>query len=204
VLIGRHLQKESEQKQQAIITVPILEGVDGVQKMSKSLGNHIGITEAPDQIFGKIMSIPDTLIVRYFALLTDIAASDIKHIEQEIADGAVNPKNHKEALAMQIITMLYDEPAASKAKEQFSRIFSQGENPDAMPEISCATISGPVRLDQFLCDKKIVQSKKEAGRLIKQGAVDLDGAPITDPFCLVTLAPGQIFKIGKRRFFKIA
>jgi tyrosyl-tRNA synthetase len=201
MLMGRHLQKEFGKKQQAIITLPILEGLDGIKKMSKSLGNHIGLLEDPNNMFGKIMSIPDKLIFKYYSLLTDISETSLEEIKTDLKSGK-NPKLIKEDLGVFIVTKLHNATAAEAAKANFNKVFSNKENPDEMPAIK---LKEPVRIDQFLFENKILQSKKEAVRMVKQGAVSLDGEKITDPFLnLLPLETEKVLKVGKRKFYRIS
>jgi tyrosyl-tRNA synthetase len=199
LLVGRHLQREYGKKEQSIITVPILEGLDGVQKMSKSLNNHIGIMDAPQDMFGKIMSIPDDLIVRYFTLATRCSSKEIETIDARIQSGE-NPRDLKALLGETIVTQFYSIEAANKAKESFKQVFAQKEVPDEMPEIQVTEL-------QLLSDAIVsaggVSSKKEFRRMIDQGAVSIDGIRVTDPFEKVTIEMGSVVKIGKRRFFRL-
>jgi len=200
LLMGRHLQKEWEIPEQGVATVPILEGLDGVQKMSKSLGNHIGILDSPKEIFGKTMSIPDNLIIRYFQFLTQKSPHEIADFEARLADGE-NPKNLKVELGMKLVARFHDEASAQGAKEEFDRIFSGGQNPDSMPELVIS--AEKVRLADALVQQKAVQSKKEMMRLIQQGAVSINDEKVSDPFYEWAPETDQVIKIGKRRFFKV-
>lgn len=201
LLMGRHLQKEYGVKPQGVITVPILEGLDGTKKMSKSLKNHIALMDTPNDIFGKCMSIPDTLIIRYFRLLTDVSPSNIDAIEDGMASGD-NPKNAKVRLAKTLIARLHSNAEADKAEAEFNRIFSQKERPTAIPEIS---LNAPIRLDECLVRHQMAASKKDAVRLIKQGAVNLNGEKIKDPFYIIDPPADNehILNAGKRRWLKI-
>lgn len=200
LLVGRHLQREYGKREQAIITVSILEGLDGSQKMSKSLGNHIGITEEPGQMFGKLMSIPDHLIIRYFKLLTDKTADEIRSYEDRLRSG-VNPKLIKEELGKHMVALLHNKEAAENAAQEFNRVFSEGHVPDDMPEIQLAE---DARLDDLLIHHQLAPSKKESHRLIKQGAVSINGEKQDDPFFLVTSSGEElIIKVGKRKWLKI-
>ena len=202
LLVGRHLQKEYRQRQQTIITTPILEGLDGVQKMSKSLNNHIGILDEPNEMFGKLMSIPDELITRYFTLLTDVPATQIKQLEDEMASGSLNPKIVKEKLGLTMVTRLHSEEAAQAAQAHFHQVFAKKEVPDEMPDLVISDLESP--LGTILIDQKILPSKKEFTRLVQQGAITLDGEAISDIFFKITEAQnGSVLKIGKRRFYKI-
>lgn len=199
LLVGRHLQREYGKKEQAIITFPILEGLDGVQKMSKSLNNHIGIMDSPSEMFGKIMSIPDTLIIRYFKLVTQWNIQKITDIESRLQSGE-NPRMIKDILGKAIVTQFYTAEEADKASEGFKNVFAQKKVPDEMPEIQ-------VTKEQLLGDVIVaaggVSSKKEFRRMIEQGAVSIDGKRISDPFETVPLQTKSVVKIGKRRFFRL-
>ncbi len=201
LLMGRHLQKEYDLPQQGIFTTPILEGLDGVQKMSKSLKNHIGITENPTDMYGKLMSIPDTLIIRYFTLLTNRTPQDIQKLQQRL-DSGENPKLLKEDLAIDIVSTLHDNETALHVQQQFKQVFSQHQNPDDMPVLTVN--SGPIRLDEVLVEQNIFPSKKEVARLASQGAVTLDDQAVTNILQPVSCSEGQILKVGKRRFFKLS
>jgi tyrosyl-tRNA synthetase len=202
LLMGRHLQQIYGKKQQIIITAPILEGLDGVQKMSKSLKNHIGIMEDPKEIFGKLMSLPDNLIIRYFNLLSDKDKEYIEKIDKDMKTGALNPKHAKEEFAVEIITFLHSKESAEYAKNEFNLVFSKKENPTDMQELWAAPNS-ELRLDEFIINNKIINSKKEISRLIKQGAVNLDGNRVDDIFYKFIPSDEQVLKIGKRKFYKI-
>ncbi|MBT6120532.1 tyrosine--tRNA ligase [bacterium] len=219
LLMGRHLQKEYGQKPQLIATCPILEGTDGVKKMSKSLGNHIGITEEPNNIFGKLMSIPDTLIVKYRSLLTSATDDELKQLTTDMATGSINPKHAKAELAKLIITELYDKEKAISAQERFETLFSKKDIPDDIPELripEALLTSDCVKLIDVLMEKQLVPSKKEWRRLIMQQAVQLDGKVISDPFFELISSEsnksekndgspksGSSLKIGKKKFFKL-
>jgi tyrosyl-tRNA synthetase len=199
LLVGRHLQKEFGKKEQGIITVPILEGLDGVQKMSKSLNNHIGINDSPKDIYGKSMSIPDELIIRYFKLATRLDAATISNFEKALKEGE-NPRNIKDTLAQTLVEMFYNKEASIAESEAFKNVFSKGEDPEDMPEINAAP-------DSLLVDAVLsvggAPSKKEFRRLVEQGAVSLDGEKIADPFFKIPPPNNQVLKIGKRKFYKL-
>lgn len=201
LLMGRHLQKEAAQKQQLIFTVPILEGLDGVKKMSKSLNNHIGLLEAPTEQFGKMMSLPDSLICRYYTLLTTESPESISQMAKDMESGTLNPRDAKIALAKMIITRLHSSTDADHAATEFAKVFAEKELPSDIPEIVLS--SEPVRIDQLLAEKGNVGSKKEIGRLIKQGAVSIDGETVSDMFYTFTPKHAQVIKVGKRRFMKL-
>ncbi len=191
LLVGRALQEAFGQRPQVILTMPLLEGLDGVNKMSKSLGNYVGITESPKEIFGKIMSISDDLMYRYYELLTDYDLNEVRQM---------HPKEAKMLLAREMVARFYSEEEAEKEKESFERVFSKGQNPDDAPKIK---LNESVKLIDFLVGNKLVSSKNEARRLIQQGGVQLNGERISDPF--FTLEPGLkgIMRIGKKRFVEL-
>ena len=200
LLMGRHLQKEEGLSLQAIATVPILEGLDGVQKMSKSLNNHIGITDAPQEMFGKLMSIPDELIIRYFTLVTLETAETIQAVEAKLKAGE-NPRYIKEQLAKLIVTRLHSEEAANEAAEQFKHVFANKQVPDDMPDLR---FSDGAKLADLLVSEKVLPSKKEAFRMVKQGAVSIDGEKIEDPFQTLAQPKGDgVLKVGKRKFYRL-
>ncbi|MFA5879907.1 MAG: tyrosine--tRNA ligase [Candidatus Margulisiibacteriota bacterium] len=201
MLLGRHLQEQYQKKPQSIITLPILEGLDGVRKMSKSFGNHIGIMEDEYQIFGKLMSIPDNLILRYYRLLTNFDHDQLCQLELKFQNN-VNPKILKEDLAYFLVSKLHSESAAAKAKENFKKVFSEKKDPENMPMINLPSKEN-TRLDQLILENKILTSKKEFQRLIKDGAVSINNQKITDIFFELTPKKEQILKIGKLKFFKI-
>ena len=202
LLMGRHLQKEYGKKQQAIVTLPILEGINGVQKMSKSLGNHIGIMEDEHQIYGKLMSIPDSLIYSYYKLLANLDVDELTAIQQELDLPETNPKFLKEKLAVLLVTKLHSEAAAKAAQERFKTVFSKKLIPDDMPEISVPS-DASIRLDMVISEHVPALSKNEIRRLMGQGGVFLDEEKITDIFFSFSPRDGQVLKVGKRLFFKI-
>lgn len=188
LLMGRQLQESYGQKPQVVLMTPLLEGTDGVQKMSKSLGNYIGINESPDEIFGKIMSISDELMMRYYELLTESNLADIK---------GMHPKEAKVKLAIQIITMFHPKELAEKAKNNFESTFSQHQIPENIPEHKL--VSGEKLLD-ILQVTKIITSKNEGRRLLQEGAITHDGKVVSDEHWHVE---SGVIKVGKRRFLRI-
>jgi len=187
------------QKPQQCFMVPILVGTDGTQKMSKSLGNYIGVDEAPNDIYGKVMSIPDDLIINYFELLTDIPEEELKDIGEELEDGKTNPMGFKKRLAKELVEQLHSPEAAVEADEHFSTVFQKKEIPDDMP---VAYIDGDnVDIRSLLTSNGLSSSASEAVRLIKQGAVQIEGQKITE--FNVCIQNESIVKVGKRRFIKI-
>ncbi len=202
LIVGRELQKEYGQKPQCLVMMPLLEGLDGVKKMSKSLGNYIGITEPPKEMFGKIMSISDELMIRYYELLSHISLEEFNELKKGIKEGTVHPKKAKEALAMEIIERFWSKEEALKAKEEFERVFKQRGLPDEIPEVRYYFNSEEVWLPQILKDTGICKSTGEAMRLIKQGGIRIDDKKVSDT--QFKLSSGEyIIRIGKRRFYKL-
>ncbi len=198
LLVGRELQKQADMEPQVILTMPILEGLDGVQKMSKSLGNYIGIDEDPDSMFGKIMSISDDLMWRYLELLSFESLETIESWKKEVAGGE-NPRNVKFRLAEEIITRFHDKDQALKAQQNFIDRFAKNQIPDEMDEFS---FSKGIKVANLLKDSNLVSSTSEAFRMIKQGAVKIDGEKLTDK----DLAPDEgtlVFQVGKRKFARV-
>ena len=199
LLMGRNLQREFNQEPQVIITTPLLEGLDGVNKMSKSLDNYIGIEEAPDQMFGKVMSITDDLMWRYFELLTDKTADEIAAMKS----GDENPRNLKVALAKSIIADFHSSQAADNAEEEFNRRFVKKEVPDEIEEKRVA--AGSYVLSQLLADVGLAASKKEAKRLIEQGGVKVDGEKATAAATEIDIVgDGVLIQVGKLKFLRIS
>jgi len=198
LLVGRELQKQTNMEPQVILTMPILEGLDGVQKMSKSLGNYIGIDEDPDSMFGKIMSISDDLMWRYLELLSFESLETIESWKKEVEDGE-NPRNVKFRLAEEIITRFHDKDQALKAQQNFIDRFAKNQIPDEMDEFS---FSKGIKVANLLKDSNLVSSTSEAFRMIKQGGVKVDGEKLTDK----DLAPDEgtlVFQVGKRKFARV-
>ncbi len=199
LLVGRHLQREYGKKEQAILTFPLLEGLDGTQKMSKSLNNHISLTDTPQDMFGKIMSIPDQLIIRYFTLTTHYDSQQIKALEEQLKAGK-NPRDLKDLLGQTIVEQYYSEKDAKSASLSFKQVFTQKAVPNNIAEIK---IIQEALLGDVIIKAGGVGSKKEFRRMIDQGAVSIDGRRITDPFYKVQLQMNAVVKVGKRRFFKL-
>lgn len=181
LLVGRHLQKEYGQKPQVVLTMPILEGLDGVQKMSKSLGNHVGLTDSPNEMFGKLMSIPDSLIIRYFELITDIPENEIMNMKKQIAEDTVNPRDLKVKLAKNIVEIYHSKEDADKAEEYFITAFSQKDIPDDIPELRASDMEDTLLNIMSRTEPWSARSKKEIKRLFEQG-VFVNGEKIFDPF----------------------
>lgn len=200
LLVGRDLQKSNKQKPQCIITLPLLEGTDGVEKMSKSYGNHIGLYDSPEDMYGKTLSIPDNMIVKWFTLAADADESVVKSAETRLADSSVNPMEVKRELARAVVKLYYDAETAATAEHHFNAVVVGKGIPDEMPEFSLIEEDLIVNV---IFDAGLLQSKGEARRMIKQGAVKLDDESISDIQAKIAPKGDQILKVGKRRFLKV-
>lgn len=198
LLVGRELQSMVGQPPQQVFLSPLLIGTDGSQKMSKSLGNYIGVAEPPNEIYGKVMSITDDLIMDYFELLTDVPDEELVEFRGQLKEQTVNPIALKKRLAREIVTQLYDQKLARQAEEHFSKVFQQREVPEEIKE-GTKTKSGDTLRD-YLVENQLAKSRSEAKRLIEQGAVEVDGKKITD--VNLTVSKGAIIKVGKRNYIK--
>jgi len=199
LLVGRELQVAVGQRPQQVFMAPLLIGTDGSRKMSKSLGNYIGVAEPPGQMYGKVMSITDGLIMDYFELLTDVTDEEITGFRETLAGGA-NPMALKKRLAREIVAQLYDETAAQEAEANFARVFQSREAPQEVRECRIALGAG-LNLREVLVAAELAKSRSEAGRLIDQGAVEIDGQRVTE--ATGGLRDGCIIKVGKHRFARI-
>ena len=206
MLVGRQLQEQFGQEPQVVITMPILEGLDGIQKMSKSLGNYIGIAEPPKEIFGKLMSISDSLMWRYFELLSlEKSMDEIQAMKKRAESGSENPKDFKTGLAVEIVTRFHGKAAAAEATEDFERRFRQGDLPEDIPEREVPSAGlGAVLVANLLKDAGLTKSTSEARRMIRQGAVRIDGVKVEDPETTVGTGSRCVFQVGKRRFARIS
>jgi tyrosyl-tRNA synthetase len=202
LLMGRELQKHYGQSPQIVLTMPLLEGLDGVQKMSKSLNNYIGIDEAPEEMFGKIMSISDELMWRYFELLSFRPLSDIEQLKQQMADGR-NPRDIKFELAEELITRFHDAEAAKAAQAAFIARFQKGAMPDEMPELELTADNGEMVISFLLKAAGLTSSTSDAIRMIKQGAVKIDGEKVADTRLMITAGSTQVYQVGKRKFARV-
>jgi tyrosyl-tRNA synthetase len=202
LLMGRELQRTYGQAPQVVITMPLLEGLDGVNKMSKSLGNYIGITDSADDIFGKVLSIPDSIMFRYYELLSDLSTDDINALQNDMEQGKAHPKEVKKKLAIELTARYYGEEAALKAADNFDRVFKSHGVPDDIPEKVMPT-GDDIWLPRLLADCGMVKGTGDARRMIKQNAVSLDGKKISDMEYQVPAAGELLIQVGKRRFCKV-
>ncbi len=201
LLMGRHLQEQYGQEPQTIITMPILEGLDGVQKMSKSLGNYIGINDEPADMYGKAMSIPDELMMRYFMLVTDMPIEEQEKLSAGLADGSVHPRDTKMKLAYTIVRLYHGEAAAEEAQNHFISVFQKHALPDDIPEYAVELSEEPVFIPQFLTAAGLTASNGEARRSIKAGAFKINGEKCGDEN--VVLKADMVLQVGKRKFIRI-
>ncbi len=198
-LMGRELQQMMGQKPQQVFFTPLLVGTDGKMKMSKSLDNYIAVGETANDMYGKVMSLPDELIVDYFELITNVPDAEISEFKQQLASGSVNPMSLKKRLAREIVTDFHDTGAAQQAEDYFSSVFQKQLFPDDMPEIKISR--GQIDLVEILVSTDMVKSRGEARRLISQNAVQIDGHKITDP--AFDLKNTVVIKAGKRRWLRV-
>jgi len=200
LLMGRHLQRTyNVGKEQAVLMMPILEGLDGVQKMSKSLNNYIGITEAPNDIYAKTLSVSDELMWRYYELLSEKSLEEIAQMKADVASGKLHPKVAKENLALELVARFYDEKTAQEAKAAFDQVFKANKLPDDMPEVS---VEADIWICKALVEAGIESSTSQARRDIKQGAVRVDQEKVTDE--KMNLPQGKyVLQVGKRKFAKV-
>ncbi|MGJ0516566.1 MAG: tyrosine--tRNA ligase [Methylomicrobium sp.] len=203
LLVGRQLQEQYGQNPQVVITMPILEGLDGVNKMSKSLNNYIGITDAPDDMFGKIMSISDELMWRYFELLSFRPMTEIRQWRQECQLGA-NPRDYKVLLAQEIIERFHSAAAAQKSLENFEARFQRGAMPDEIEEKEIKIQGGGYGVANILKDAGLTGSTSEAIRMINQGGVKIDGEKVADAKLEIAVGTKHIYQVGKRKFMKVS
>lgn len=202
LLVGRELQKHYGQSPQIILTMPILEGLDGVQKMSKSLGNYIGINDPPKEMFGKLMSISDSLLWRYIDLLSFKTPAQIQQWKQSVNEGA-NPRDIKVAFAQEIVARFHHQAAAVQAYEQFVAQFQHKEIPDDLPEITVTTLDTSMPLIILLKEAGLTPSTSEAGRMILQGGVKIDGEKVADRHLSIAVGTNHVYQVGKRKFARI-
>lgn len=202
LLVGRELQRQAGQDPQIILTMPLLEGTDGKEKMSKSMDNYVGLTEAPDQMYGKILSIPDDLIVKYFLLATDVAPQRISQIEAEMKTGA-NPRDFKRELARALVSLYHDENAAVEAETTFDKLFIKKQIPDEMPTYELAADRSDRTIVDILTAANILDSRSEVRRMIKQNAVSVNAEKIEDEHFQFDTGMEYTVKVGKRKFLRV-
>ncbi|HEX9375733.1 MAG TPA: tyrosine--tRNA ligase [Actinomycetota bacterium] len=208
LLMGRDLQREHGQAPQVVFTMPLLEGLDGVQKMSQSLGNYVGVTEPPEEMFGKLMSLPDTLIAKYLRLGTDLDPAEVDAVERELGEGSLHPNEAKRRMAREIVTVYHGAAAARAAEERFDLVHREGGVPEDVPESpvpASAVRDGRVWLPRLLAEVGLAGSNAEARRLIEQGGVRLDGERVGDPGLELAVDElrGLVLQVGTHRFLRL-
>jgi tyrosyl-tRNA synthetase len=207
LLVGRELQREFKEDPQVIMTMPLLEGIDGVQKMSKSLGNYIGITDAPSEIFGKIMSIPDSLMMKYFILLSGLPKYEIEKIAEGLKNGLLHPRDVKKRLAKILVNTFYGKGDAERAEGEFENVFKKGGLPENIKLVTLSSkdteADGSIWLPKAMLIAGVCESSSGAARLIEQGAVEVNGAVIKDKKAKIKVGGGTLLKVGKRRFARL-
>ena len=206
ILMGRDLQRAYGQEPQVTLLMPLLVGIDGVEKMSKSLGNYVGIYEPPSEMYAKLMSIPDELMSTYFELATDVPLDEIRTLETQLASGNLHPKTAKQRLAREIVTIYHNTDAAHAAEAEFDRVHRDRQLPDDLPEVvipAASLTNGRIWIAHLMQQAGFAKSSSDARRLVQQGGVRLDGDRITDPALEVSLQEETILQVGKRRFAKL-
>ena len=199
LLVGRDLQKEYDQEPQVVITLPLLEGTDGHDKMSKSYGNDIGLTDSPEDMYGKSMSINDDMILKYFTLAADADDDLLNQVEKDLNDSTFNPRDAKRLLARALVELYYDKDSALKAEQHFDQVIVNKDNPDDMSEY---ILDDNMNIIDVLHNSELVGSKSEARRLLNQGAIRIDGERVSDMELILSKGTEYIIKVGKRRFLK--
>lgn len=206
LLVGRDIQREYNQEPQVIITLPLLEGTDGIEKMSKSLNNYIGIDESPQEMYGKAMSVPDNLMTRYFELVTDVSLDEINKIKIGLESNDLHPRDVKKRLAREIVQLYHEQSAAIMAEEEFEKVFKNKLYPEEIKELILKKDDlkeGKIWLIKLIALSGVVDSKSEARRLVEQGGVRINGEKVSDPNLDLTVEEGMILKIGKLNFIKL-
>jgi len=203
LLVGRDIQREYGIEPQVILTMPLIVGTDGVEKMSKSYNNYIGISEKPNEMYGKTLSIPDTLIFNYFELATDVSKEKLADVKAKLADSNFNPRDLKRELARNIVAMYHSNEAAVQAEEEFDRIFIKKDVPDDIVEFSIDTDKNGVNIIDLLTLVNFASSKGEARRLVAQGGVSIDGEKITEISTTIIVNSPKVLKVGKRKFIRL-
>jgi len=203
LLVGRDIMREFGKEPQVILTMPLLVGTDGVEKMSKSYGNYIGLSDEPKEIYGKTLSIPDNLIYAYFELATDVSAEELLEIKNFLSYPENNPRDAKRKLARKLVEMYYDKEAALKAEEEFDKIFVKKEIPDKIQEFKLSNNIKKIPIVDLLLKVNLADSKSDAKRLIQQGGVSIDGNKISNVNEIISITKDFVLKVGKRKFIKI-
>ncbi len=203
LLVGRDIQREFGMEPQVILTMPLIVGTDGVEKMSKSLNNYIGITESPKEIFGKTLSIPDTLIYNYFELATGVSKDELLNIQQQLDNQKINPRDLKRRLAKTLVSMYHSKDAAEEAEEEFDKIFVKKEIPEDIPVVEFNNGELEINILDLIHRLNFAASRSEAKRLVLQGGVSIDGKKIEDASAIIHLKGENVLKVGKRKFIKI-
>jgi tyrosyl-tRNA synthetase len=203
LLVGRELQREWGQTPQTVITMPLLEGLDGINKMSKSLGNYIGINEPADEIFGKIMSVSDELMIRYYELLSDMTLEELSQLKAGLKNGSVHPMEAKKRLGREMVERYHGAIAAGQAEENFVKRFRDNQTPEEMPEIVLSPEEGKALLCKVLAQADLVKSNSEGRRAIQQGGVKLNGEKVSDENLELECRGEFVIQVGKRRFAKV-
>lgn len=206
LLMGRQLQRDYGQEEQVIITMPLLEGLDGVKKMSKSLGNYIGIDEPAQEIYGKAMSVPDDLMIKYFELTTNISLDELEQLKKGLAEGTIHPRDAKMRLAHTLVRMYHGREAADEAENQFRRVFQQGNLPDNMEEVTISPAEleeGRIWVVKLLSRLGLVSSNGEGRRMIQQGAVKINQERVQDINDQIQITDGMVVQVGKRKYARV-
>ena len=200
LLVGRDLQREYEQDPQAIITCPLLEGTDGIEKMSKSYGNDIGLNDSPEDMYGKTMSIKDDMIIKYFTLAADADENLLNQVKKDLSDSSFNPRDSKRLLGRSLVELYYNKDLALQAEQHFDQVIVNKDNPDDMSEFS---LKKDMKIIEVLHSSDLVSSKSEARRLLNQGAIRIEGEKVSDMDMILSNGTEYIIKVGKRRFLKV-
>lgn len=203
LLVGRELQREYGQEPQVVLTMPLLEGLDGVNKMSKSLGNYVGIDEPPQEMFGKIMSISDELMLRYYELLSDLTVAGLERLKADLASGVLHPRLAKENLAKEIVARYHSPAAAEEAARQFAAVFREGALPEEIEEVHLTVSEEAIWLPKVLQQAGLTGSSSEARRLIQQGGVQVDGVKVSDVDLALAAGKEYLLRVGKRKFKRV-
>ena len=200
LLVGRDLQREYEQDPQVIITCPLLEGTDGIEKMSKSYGNDIGLNDSPEDMYGKTMSIKDDMIIKYFTLAADADDNLLNQVKKDLSDSSFNPRDSKRLLGRSLVELYYNRDLALQAEQHFDQVIVNKDNPDDMSEFS---LKKDMKIIEVLHSSDLVSSKSEARRLLNQGAIRIEGEKVSDMDMILSNGTEYIIKVGKRRFLKV-